>query len=131
MILAAYQAAVECRGTFAPRESCSTIMDDMETTQESVTFAPSGDPAAQVPLPVVMRASKQYLRHYCAILGCYFVGDGRSAARILGKSDTTSWYRIWEAVTAVYSVCARQGKGGIVRGLGMLEAFFSLAEKKR
>ena len=58
MILAAYQAAVECRGTFAPRESCSTIMDDMETTQVSETFAPSDDPAAQVPLPVVMKASK-------------------------------------------------------------------------
>ena len=59
MILAAYQADVECRGTFGPRGSCSTIMDDMETTRESETFAPSDDPAAQIPLPVVMKASKQ------------------------------------------------------------------------
>ena len=58
MTLAAYQAAVECRGTFGPRQSSSTIIDDMETSQVSETFAPSDDPAAQVPLPVVMRARK-------------------------------------------------------------------------
>ena len=68
MILAAYQAAVECRGTFGPRASCSTIMDDMETSHMSQTFAPSDDPAVQVPLPVVMRASKQHFDHYGAIL---------------------------------------------------------------
>ena len=69
MILAAYQADVECRGTFAPRESCSTIMDNMETTQVSEIFAPSDDPAAQIPLPVILKASKQHFCHSCAILG--------------------------------------------------------------
>ena len=46
------------------------------------------------------------------------LGDGKSSVRVLGKSDTTSWYRIWEAVMLVYSVCARHGRGGSVKGLG-------------
>ena len=75
MVLAAYQAAVECRGSFGPRESCSTIMDDMETTQDSETFGPRGDPAAQIPLPMIMSASKQYFRHYCAVLAVTYVDE--------------------------------------------------------
>lgn len=47
------------------------------------------------------------------------IGDGQSSVRVLGKSDTTSWYRIWEAVMLIYSVCVRKSKGGIVTGLGM------------
>ena len=47
------------------------------------------------------------------------IGDGQSSVRVLGKSDTTSWYQIWEAVMLIYSVCVRKGKGGIVTGLGM------------
>lgn len=35
-----------------------------------------------------------------------------------GKSDVTSYYDIWEAVTAVFSVCARHRRTGSVRGLG-------------
>ena len=34
------------------------------------------------------------------------------------NADTTSWYRLWEAATAVYYACARDGKGGIFSGLG-------------
>ena len=33
-------------------------------------------------------------------------------------SDTTSWYRIWEAGIAVYYACVRDGRGGIHSGLG-------------
>ena len=32
------------------------------------------------------------------------------------------WYRMWEAATAVYSVCVRAGRSGSFRGLG--ELFF-------
>lgn len=93
MVLSAYQAAVECRGTFEPRESCATILDDMEVTQTAEIFGPGSD-------------------HRCVL------GDGKSSLRVLGKSDTTSWYRIWEAAMLVYSVCVRSEKGGSVRGLG-------------
>ena len=29
-----------------------------------------------------------------------------------GLWDSTTWYKMWEAVTAVYSVCARHVQGG-------------------
>lgn len=60
MILSEYHAAVECRGVFQPLDSCSTIMDDMETSKDSLTFGPSGDPDVdvQVPIPLVMNARK-------------------------------------------------------------------------
>lgn len=34
------------------------------------------------------------------------------------QSDFASWYKIWEAVTAVYSVCGRNQRRGTIRGLG-------------
>lgn len=121
MVLSAYQAAVECRGTFEPRESCATILDDMEVTQTAEIFGPGSDPAAKVKLPAVIEASKtllQILRYSGSCLHRCVLGDGKSSLRVLGKSDTTSWYRIWEAAMLVYSVCVRSEKGGSVRGLG-------------
>lgn len=35
-----------------------------------------------------------------------------------GKKDIVSWYRLWEATTAVFSMCAVTGKGGSFRELG-------------
>lgn len=127
MILSTYQAAVECRGAFAPRDTCFSIMDDMRAGRVSQTFAPRNDPAAQVRLPAIIPASMLFsffcISRYHSASYSYrrlvAVGDGRSSVRVLGKSDTTSWYRIWEAVMLVYSVCARKGKGGVVTGLGM------------
>lgn len=58
MILSEYHAAVECRGTFQPLDTCSTIMDDMETSRDSLAFGPRGDPGVRVPIPLVMDASK-------------------------------------------------------------------------
>ena len=37
---------------------------------------------------------------------------------LAGESDTALWYRLWEAATAVYSICARDKKKGVSRGLG-------------
>ena len=37
-----------------------------------------------------------------------------------GTPDVSSWYHLWEAVTAVFSVCVRPlGQGGSHRGIGM------------
>ena len=33
-------------------------------------------------------------------------------------SDTYTWYQLWEAGSALFSVCTRHQKGGSVRGLG-------------
>lgn len=35
-----------------------------------------------------------------------------------GKSDVSLWYRMWEGVTAVFSVCVRARRGGAFTGLG-------------
>ena len=37
-----------------------------------------------------------------------------------GRPDVSSWYHLWEAVTAVFSVCVRpKGQGGSYTGIGM------------
>ena len=35
-----------------------------------------------------------------------------------GASDTTTWYELWEAATALWSACLRQGVAGGLSGLG-------------
>ena len=51
--------------------------------------------------------------------------DGQCALKIFGKgrADVTSWYKIWEAVSAVYSVCLKHGKVGTSQGLGQSSPF--------
>ncbi len=48
--------------------------------------------------------------------------DEKCAAQIFstGKSDFGVWYNMWAAVTAVFSVCVRVGRGGVFTGLGRL-----------
>lgn len=48
------------------------------------------------------------------------LADNKCIAKIFstGKTDLSTWYRIWEAVTAVFSVCVRAGKGGVSTGIG-------------
>ena len=41
-----------------------------------------------------------------------------------GGSDMSTWYRMWAATTAVYSVCGRQGRGGSSRGIGEISSIF-------
>ena len=60
MVLSVYQAAVECHGTFEPRESCATILDDMEVTRATEVFGVRSDPATTVGLPAVVEASKMF-----------------------------------------------------------------------
>ena len=49
-----------------------------------------------------------------------FQDGGECIIRIFtaGNFDITSWYKIWEAGLAVYYACARDGRGGILSGLG-------------
>ena len=35
-----------------------------------------------------------------------------------GTTDNCNWYRMWEAMTAVFSICVRGGRGGVFMGLG-------------
>ena len=40
-----------------------------------------------------------------------------------GTTDSCSWYRMWEAMTAVFSICVRGGRGGVYMGLGQFVLF--------
>lgn len=53
------------------------------------------------------------------------LADDKCMLQIFSTSaaDVTEWYRLWEAVTAVFSICVRAGEGGIFRRLG--ESSFS------
>lgn len=48
------------------------------------------------------------------------VADDRCVVQIFstGKADISLWYRMWEAVTAVFNMCVRLGEGGSFLGLG-------------
>ena len=37
-------------------------------------------------------------------------------------SDNASWYEMWEAASAIWSVCTRHGVGGSVNGIGEFHA---------
>lgn len=45
------------------------------------------------------------------------VGD-ECVVRVFGSTDEAQWYNMWEAAVAVFSVCVRGAKGGVVRNLG-------------
>ena len=49
------------------------------------------------------------------------VVDARCMIRvgIQGKSTTSSWYEVWEAVTALVAICVRAEKGGKVYRIGL------------
>lgn len=53
------------------------------------------------------------------------VDDGKCSMKLLttnrhGMSDTTSWYKAWEAVTAICFMCNAVGRRGTFRGLGKI-----------
>ncbi len=43
-----------------------------------------------------------------------------------GVLDTSQWYKMWEGMTALFSMCIRNRMGGVCRGLGIS---FSQTEK--
>ncbi|KAF6237650.1 hypothetical protein HO173_003851 [Letharia columbiana] len=103
IILGAYEMPVTCRGTLATWESCRDVLYDMPADKVRRVFGPGSDPAVTEDLPYNIDSS-----------------DLKCSANIFsaGKSDVSSFYDIWKAVTALFSVCARHGKAGSVRGLG-------------
>lgn len=121
VVLGIYHPNVQCRGTFGPeRTSCRDIVGDMPADETSRIFGPQGDPRAQQKLPMVIESCMTVCRFWTFPILTPFAADEKCVAQIYttGKSDVTVWYRVWEAVNAVYSICVRAGYGGSVRGLG-------------
>ena len=59
----------------------------------------------------------------CNRLTSWTSADDRCVVQIFstGQWDVSSWYHLWEAVTAVFSVCVRpNGQGGSYTGIGTL-----------
>lgn len=109
LVLGTYQPDVQCRGTFDAWDSCRSILGDMPVLTRTEIFGPEENPTVQVALPVSLQSS-----------------DDKCAMRIFGKgrADATSWFKLWEAVSAVYSICLRHRMAGNFRGLGELGSIF-------
>ena len=95
----------------------------MPASIERLVFGPGVDPDAQVVLPHFVESGKpsDCVRNSIISDNSLREDDGKCLGRIWyvkEESDTASWYKIWEAVTAVYSVCNRKQQRGTFRGLG-------------
>ncbi|KAL2040445.1 hypothetical protein N7G274_006888 [Stereocaulon virgatum] len=98
LVLGTYQPNIKCSGTLTSWASCRDILSGMPAMPGHVTLGPSTDPPFQVTLPKTLSSD-----------------DNKCHMKIWtsdGFGDSTTWYKIWEVVTAVYSVCARHAQGG-------------------
>ncbi|KAL9068027.1 MAG: hypothetical protein Q9161_006472 [Pseudevernia consocians] len=104
LVMSVYKPQVLCRGSFTSDASCRDIIYGMPASSITQVFGPQSDPAASVNIPHVLDSGD----NQC-------VGQIFSASR---NSDTDSWFSVWEAATAIFSMCLRHGRAGVARGLG-------------
>ena len=118
---------VRCYGSAAVRaivNSCQSIMDRMDVSNEVRTFG-TGGIGVDVELPFTWHSGQQAapkVRHY-------YIANVRPAVdnkcimtlRTSGPSDSESWHRVWETATFVTSMCTRQGKKGLFSQIGELQ----------
>ncbi|KAI4225397.1 MAG: hypothetical protein L6R36_003939 [Xanthoria steineri] len=108
--LGTYEPTVQCRGVFGPEwTSCRDILGDMPAYKTEMVFGPRGAPGVQQPLPLRIESS-----------------DDKCLLQIFstGSLDSSRWYRMWEAMTAVFSMCIRGRRGGVFWGIGDLGSLF-------
>lgn len=97
--------SVRCYGSAAVTaivNSCQSIMDRMDVTNELRTFGTAGT-GVVVELPYTWHSAD----HKCIM-----------TLRTSGPSDRESWHRIWETATFVTAMCAKQGKKGLYSQMG-------------
>lgn len=100
LIMTSYDPRVECSNLPAPPlESCKKIVDQMPAYPLKKYFGLRNDRYARpdVWLP-------RYLREISA--RCYF------SVETTGSTDQSSWFEIWEAVQALFSMCGRHSRRG-------------------
>lgn len=56
------------------------------------------------------------------------LADDRCWAVISGESDASSWYHIWESITAIIDMCLQYGISGTETGLGRFQSQRSIVE---
>ncbi|CAF9930849.1 hypothetical protein IMSHALPRED_008295 [Imshaugia aleurites] len=114
VVLGTYHPNVQCRGAFgAEWTSCRDVLGDMPAGKTRLIFGPRGAPEVQQGLPVLIESSGMQADDKCVV-----------QIFSTGNPDISLWYRMWEAVTAVFSVCVRTGRGGAFMGLGDLGNIF-------
>ena len=122
LILGTYSPNIQCYGTLHKWPSCREIMNVMDVTSTNVIFGPRLDPRTQISLPDTLSSSKlpsvAYLWTLLLLPNAECAGDNKCFATIGGNLDSSTWYRMWEALTALYAVCGRHIQGGKFKGLG-------------
>ena len=86
-------------------------------------FGQIGQRDVEVHLPLTLRLRRSYLQ---GLLSSWYRAKGFQAHEECiitietdGPPTSTTWYKIWEAITAVSAKCVRKaGRGGRIRGLG-------------
>lgn len=117
VILGKYHLPATCHSTMPSWESCRVILYDMSADKVPRIFGPSSDPTVTENLPHKILSPDLV----CSVN--VFTN---------GQPDVLSYYEIWEAVVAVFSVCTRYGKPGSLRGLGEHgDVFVSTSTKQR
>lgn len=128
VILGTYQIPVACRGTLRSWESCRDILYDIPADKIPRVFGPRGDPGVVENLPYNIGSGTSIAPFDFQLTfsksSFHETEDVRCFANLFstGKSDVASYYEIWEAVIALFSVCVRHGKTGSIRGIGMFQA---------
>ncbi len=99
----------------------------MDATKDLAIFGRNGASDVEITLPLTVKASKSVLHDFTvhvyvvrANLGPRIV-DARAIIVVDfdGRSASSSWYEIWEAVNAIAYMCVRpQKKGGRASGIG-------------
>lgn len=105
--------AVVIRKHFYPNVACDeivtgitmsdvgSIVDSMDAEPGNRRFGPRSDPTSEIIIPFTFESA-----------------DGSHVAIVSGQSDVTSWYRIWESVSAISSRCVVLRRAGVELRLG-------------
>lgn len=93
VVMASYKPNVKCNEDPAPPwKSVVNIFANMEASKEKYVFGPQGSSGVEVDLPWTLETAE----HRAVVV---LESDGRSA--------TSSWYEIWEAVNSIAYMCVR------------------------
>ena len=124
MILGKYHLPATCHRTMPSWESCRFILYDMSADKVPRVFGPSSDPTVTENLPHRIYSGEwdesPPFCSLCVLTTSFEKADLKCSATVFtnGRPDVLSYYEIWEAVVAIFSVCTRYGKTGSLRGLG-------------
>ena len=129
VVMGSYKAPseIQCRGNLLAPSSCEAVLEEMNAGTAVQTFGPHPKPLVTVPLPYILWSGKLAIQLFSSYvrssLTRYRTDDSRCQVQIFSTSsasasDKASWYEVWEATVAIWSVCVRNHKGGTLRDIG-------------